>query len=413
MKLTKIQQRFADQPAVDAYSACQKSLFESGILDAVQPGQTVCLGLPSRGISSLTVLTQACVDALKEHGAEVFIVPAMGSHGGGTAAGQAAVLASYGIDEARMGVPVRSQMQAVSLGQAVTAQGTVVRVYWDAWAAQADHVLVINRIKEHTAFSGDHESGLMKILSVGLGKAQGAKEIHARGLAHAMPAAARFILNEMPVLGGVAVVENALHQPAVVEALPAAILPERETELLTLSRTTLPRIPTDRLDVLVICRMGKDISGTGMDTNVIGKYRRNWGSPEPAFDRIVVLDLTETSHGNAAGVGFADVITRRLYEKIDYEATLLNCLTAANFNGAKIPMIRANDRDAIESALAGLPLEDCRFAIVDSTLDLDQLWVSEAVLDDLQQQERIAVTQSQIALSDCFGADGVLSLPWE
>ncbi|NSW53811.1 MAG: DUF362 domain-containing protein [Anaerolineae bacterium] len=410
MKLHKIRQQFSDLPAVDAYASCRESLRNNGMLQSVRAGQRVCLGLPSRGISGLAELVRACVDALLECGAEVVIVPAMGSHGGGTAQGQAAVLADFGIDEAHLGVPVVSRMEAVSLGTARTAGGTAVEVFWDAEAARADHVLVVNRIKAHTAFSGPHESGLMKILTVGLGKAAGAREIHARGLGEAMPAAARFVLANQPILGGVAVVENARHQPVVVEAIPALQLPQRESELLALSKTMLPTLPTDRLDVLVVRWMGKNLSGTGMDTNVIGKYRRNWGEPEPNFARIVVLDLTDASHGNAAGVGFADVITRRLYDKIDYDATLLNCLTAGNFNGAKIPAIQPTDRAAIECAMAGFDVDLLRMAVIESTLSLEELWVSECVYAELTESRDILPCSQQVDLEDSFSASGTLNL---
>ncbi|MCD4752381.1 MAG: DUF362 domain-containing protein [Anaerolineaceae bacterium] len=386
MKLTKIQQKINTTRIEDVYEACLQSIDASGIFSPVKAGERVCIGLPSRGISAMKDMLRASIDALKEHGAEVFLVPAMGSHGGGTAAGQKVVLESYGFSESDLGVPIVSSMETVSLGEVtIPEHETSMKVVWDKHAAQADHVLVINRIKEHTAFSGRYESGLMKILSVGLGKAEGAKLIHAHDLQYAMPTAAGHILTTQSVLGGIAIVENGLHQAMVVEAVPAVKISTREPELLAMARETLPRIPFDSLDVLVIRKIGKDISGTGMDTNVIGKHRRNWGVAKPDYKRIVALDLTEASHGNATGVGFADVITQRLYDKIDLEATRLNCLTAGNFNGAKIPMVCENEEAAIDCALTGFDREHVRLVVIESTLDLETMWVSEALLGEVQE----------------------------
>jgi hypothetical protein len=192
------------------------------------------------------------------------------------------------------------------------------------------------------------------------------------------------LVETMPVLGGIAIVENGLHASMLIEAVPASKLLTRESELLEISRGTIARIPFETLDVLIIREMGKDISGTGMDTNVIGKYRRNWGEPSPDYRRIVVLNLTDASHGNATGVGFADVITRGLFDKIDRKATWLNCLTAENFNGAKIPMVAEYDDEAVAMAMAGLPAEGARVVLVNSTLDLETLWVSDVLLGDCE-----------------------------
>ncbi|MCD6476308.1 MAG: DUF362 domain-containing protein [Anaerolineaceae bacterium] len=387
MKLYKVRQKINTTRIEDVYAACRQSIDASGIFSPVKAGERVCVGLPSRGISAMKDVLRASIDALKEHGAEVFLVPAMGSHGGGTAAGQKDVLEGYGFTEAELGVPILSSMETVSLGEtSIPEHETSMRVVWDQFAAGADHVLVINRIKEHTAFSGRYESGLMKILSVGLGKAQGAKLIHGHDLEYAIPVAAKHILATQSVLGGIAIVENGLHQAILVEAIPAEKIPSREPELLAMAREILPRIPFDSLDVLVIRKIGKDISGTGMDTNVIGKYRRNWGVAKPDYRRIVALDLTDASHGNATGVGFADVITQKLRDKIDLKATYLNCLTAGNFNGAKIPMVCENEEAAIGCALTGFDREHVRLVVIESTLDLETMWVSEALLGEVRER---------------------------
>jgi hypothetical protein len=381
LTLTEVRQPVIHEEVADIVAAITQSTHEQDFFAAVKAGDSVCIGLPSRGISGLSVIVKACVDEVKRIGGRPFIVPAMGSHGGGTAEGQKRVLADAGITEETMKVSVRSSMKAVQAGS-VSVGGCEMPVYWDEFACQADHVMVINRIKPHTAFTGTVESGLAKILTVGLGKAEGAKAMHQVGLAESIVTAAQYLINTMPVLGGIAIVENGLHAPMLIEAVPAKNLLVREAVLLEIARDTIARIPFDTLDVLIIREMGKDISGTGMDTNVIGKYRRNWGEPSPDYRRIVLLDLTDASHGNATGVGFADVITRRLFDKIDRKATWLNCLTAGNFNGAKIPMVADNDDEAVAMAMAALPAESARVVMVQSTLALETLWVSDVLLGE-------------------------------
>jgi hypothetical protein len=383
ISLTGVRQTLNNEQLNNPQVTVLQSIREQDFFAALKAGESVCIGLPSRGIRGLSTIVKTCVDEILRVGGRPFIVPAMGSHGGGTAEGQMQVLAETGITEESMSAPIRSSMDTEQLGT-VRVDGREMPVFWDEFACQADHVMVINRIKPHTAFTGAIESGLAKILTVGLGKAEGAKTIHQAGLSEGIAIAAQYLMDTMPVLGGIAIVENGVRAPMLVEAVPAKNLLRREAELLEIARSTIARIPFDVLDVLIIREMGKDISGTGMDTNVIGKYRRNWGEPSPNYRRIVVLDLTDASHGNATGVGFADVITRRLYDKIDRKATWLNCLTAENFNGAKIPMVAEDDDEAVAMALSGLPLEQARVVLVQSTLALETLWVSDVLLGECE-----------------------------
>jgi hypothetical protein len=383
ISLTGVRQTLNNEQLNNPQVTVLQSIREQDFFAALKAGESVCIGLPSRGIRGLSTIVKTCVDEILRVGGRPFIVPAMGSHGGGTAEGQMQVLAETGITEESMSAPIRSSMDTEQLGT-VRVDGREMPVFWDEFACQADHVMVINRIKPHTAFTGAIESGLAKILTVGLGKAEGAKTIHQAGLSEGIAIAAQYLMDTMPVLGGIAIVENGVRAPMLVEAVPAKNLLRREAELLEIARSTIARIPFDVLDVLIIREMGKDISGTGMDTNVIGKYRRNWGEPSPNYRWIVVLDLTDASHGNATGVGFADVITRRLYDKIDRKATWLNCLTAENFNGAKIPMVAEDDDEAVAMALSGLPLEQARVVLVQSTLALETLWVSDVLLGECE-----------------------------
>jgi hypothetical protein len=336
----------------------------------------IAVALGSRGISCLTDVTRTVIEELLALGAKPFLVPAMGSHGGGTAEGQKAVIEAYGLGSAVLGIPILSSMETVTIGE--TPAG--MPVYFDINAAHADGIIAINRIKQHTAFKGRWESGLFKLLAVGLGKGTGATEIHNRDLPEAIPAAARIVISRMPVLLGIGIVENGKNGPAKIAVLPAERIEHEEPALLDLARRLSPKIPFDALHLLVIQEMGKDISGTGMDLNVIGMWRRAGGLVNPKFDAIAVLDLTAKSHGNATGVGHADLITQRLYNKIDFAATQRNCLTARNLVGAKIPITLPTDRAVIETGLTGLVPGRAQMVLIRNTSMLDLLWVSERML---------------------------------
>jgi hypothetical protein len=357
----------------------------------------VAVGVGSRGVANLEALVRGAVRALRAAGWEPFIVPAMGSHGSATAEGQAQVLAGYGVTEARVGAPVRASMATRVVGE---LDG--LPIHTDALAAQAGAVFLVARVKPHTDFRGRWESGLAKMAAIGLGKQAGAQVIHSAGvpgLRDLMPRAARLLAEGGLLLGGLAVVENQRDQTALVRGVPAAgIAAEPEATLLERARELMPRLPFDRLDVLVVDRMGKEVSGTGLDTNVLNRMRIV-GEPEPEglhIAAIAVLDLTAASHGNAIGVGLADFIPERLRRKIDVGATYANSLTAGivGLERAKLPMTLPTDRDAVLAAIAargrpaGVPLE---LAWISDTLHTEVLGVSEALWElavgraDLQQ----------------------------
>jgi hypothetical protein len=363
----------------------------------------VAIGLGSRGVACIREVVTPLVEALLAWGAQPFLVPAMGSHGGGTAQGQREVLIGYGLAE--LGVPMLSNMESIQIG--ATPEG--MPVYSDINAVQADAIIVVNRIKPHTAFRNRWESGLMKMLAVGLGKEQGAATIHGWGLRDAMPAAARVVLAKLPVIAGIGIVENGQHQPAAIEVLPAAQIEAREPALLTLAWQHLPRIPLEPLDLLVLQEIGKDISGTGMDLNVVGMWRRTGGVQQPDFRVITALDLTSNSHGNAVGVGYCDLIPQRLADKIDHHVTYTNCLTAGNFNGAKLPITLPNDHAVIRAALPRTAPAQARVVVARNTLELGLLWVSETLLPDIDTiptLEQIGPPQPMT-----FDATGQFSLP--
>ena len=405
--IAPVRQRLTAESIRDANDETRRRLQAIPLSDRIRPGMQVAVGVGSRGIACIREVVTAVLTEVKACGAEPFLVPAMGSHGGGTAEGQRAVLVGYGLGEERTGVPIRSDMAVTEVGR--SPEG--MPVYFNTIAAQADAIIVINRVKPHTAFRSRWESGLFKMLAVGFGKERGAATLHAWNVRHAIPIAARVIIESLPVVAGVAIVENGFHQPAHIAAIPAEQIEEVEPGLLEMAWKHLPRIPLESLDLLVLGEIGKDISGTGMDLNVVGMWRRTGGPVEPDYRVLAALDLTENSHGNAVGVGYCDLIPERLRAKIDASATYTNCLTASNFNGAKLPITLPCDRDVI---LAGLPARDpssARLVIVRNTLDLHTLWVSPALLHHVAASPVLEQAGPPRPIE--FSDDGSLVLDWD
>ncbi|MFN8481871.1 MAG: lactate racemase domain-containing protein [Anaerolineae bacterium] len=405
LRTAPVRQRVVTERVPDVAAAVRAGLQALPLTECVRPEMRIAVGVGSRGIACITEVVTTVVAELRAAGAQPFLVPAMGSHGGGTAEGQRQVLEDYGLGPDRLGAPIYSDMEAIQIGE--TAEGTPV--YFDRFANDADGIIVVNRIKEHTSFRGPWESGLMKMLAVGLGKRQGAAAYHARGVGDTFPTVARVTLAQRPVLFGVGIVENGLHEPARIAVVPAARIEAEEPRLLDLARTMRPGIPLEPLDLLIVQEMGKDISGTGMDLNVIGMWRRLGGPVTPDFRAIAALDLTANSHGNAIGVGHADLITQRLRDKVDLAATYTNCLTAGNLAGGKLPITLPTDRDVIRAALAGVGPARARVVWVRNTLTLDRMWVSEALLPDVAAAPLLEQIGPPVRLA--FDEQGTLILP--
>src|SRR2546421_12476682 len=353
-------------------------------------GDTVAVGAGSRGIANIDVIVGGTVRWLKEFGARPFIFRAMGSHGGGTAEGQRSVLDHYGISEASMGCPIRATMDVVQIGECLG-----LPVWLDRHAAEADWIGVINRVKPHTDFDGTIESGLFKMMTIGLGKYKGAIQYHRANMHHryetVITAVGREMLRKARIGFGVGIVENGYDETARIEAFNAANLEAGERRLLKDAREWMARLPFSPIDVLVVEQIGKNISGSGMDTNVIGRPS-NPHEPflnDPKILWIVALELTDESYGNATGIGNADFTTRRLVEKIDMKPTLINCITACAPNGAKVPATYETDREAIETALSCIGLtspENARVIRIKNTLMLGEIEVSEAFLPDVAKR---------------------------
>jgi hypothetical protein len=380
-RIAPLEQMPNQESLADVQAAVRQSWMSSRARDRIRKGDRVALGVGSRGISQLAVIVKATVDVFREWGAAPFIVAAMGSHGGATEAGQRQILADHGITEEAMGAPVRTDMNAVCIGANSAGQP----VYWDKNAWEADAVVTVSRIKAHTDFEAAYESGIVKMLVIGLGKLDGAAQHHrwgVRGLREFMPLSARVILEKARFHAGLAVVENALEKTAIVQVVERDELMEVEPRLLQKAKEIMGRLPFAQLDLLVIGEMGKNYSGAGIDPNVVG---RRFMECEPEFStpritRICALDLSPESHGNGTGIGLADLATDRLLSAIDPGPTRLNQLTACSLLRSKLPFGFPNDRQCIEAGLATCwqPDQDAiRFAIIPSTLELSHLWVSE------------------------------------
>jgi hypothetical protein len=385
-KVVKIRQKFPRPRVESVQEALREQLEREEISSTIKPGMSVALTAGSRGIAEIDEILRCLVEILKQMKAEPFIVPAMGSHGGATAEGQVEILESLGVTEEFCGAPIRSSMEVVELGE--TERG--VPVYMDRIASEADGVVLVNRIKAHTDFRSNIESGLMKMASIGLGKHEQALALHGygvEGIRDFMVEVGDEVIESGRILFGVATVENAYDEPAIVEAIPTEEIHEREAELLAEYMDMMPALPVSDIDVLYVDSLGKNYSGTGMDTNVIGRFRiLGVEEPEtPAVKYIVVGDVSDESHGNAIGVGLADLTTQRLADRIERKAMNANVITSTFVERAKVPMVLASDEEALRTAIRcnwGVPPEQTRFVRIPNTLHLEYLYVSENMLDE-------------------------------
>jgi hypothetical protein len=410
-RFATVRQEVARAPLADIPGAVRAELRRIGLAAKISPGARIAVGAGSRGIASYAVVVGAVVAELRAIGAEPFVFPAMGSHGGATAEGQAEVLATWGITPETMGCPVLSSMEVVRVGQ--TAAG--LPVFCDAAAHAADGIIVVNRVKIHTDFHGPTESGLTKMLAIGLGKRAGAEPIHelgTTGLRDHIPQVAAVQLQRSPVLCGVAIVEDGAHSVSVVRAVPAAQIPSEEPGLLERARALRARLPARAMDVLVVDQMGKDISGAGMDNNVLGRMLID-GEPEPEEPRvgtIVTLRLTEDTHGNACGIGFADIVAQGLLDQMDAEVTRINIETSGFLRRGVIPPAYPTERAAVEAAFARHARAGDASGVaamrIRDTLSLEELEVSEAILPAVLDQPGVTLLRPPHALA--FDADGRL-----
>ena len=387
-KIALIRQKFKSPAIKDIPGEIRIEMSGLGLTPKIKKGDTVAITSGSRGITNIDLITKTVIEELKNLGLKPFLVPAMGSHGGGTAEGQRDVLQKYGISEETMGVPVKSSMDVVEIGRSEYG----IPVYLDKNASEADHVVVLNRIKVHTRFTGTIESGIVKMLLIGLGKREGAtmyhRAINQYSFDQIIKSVAPIILSNVKILFGLGILENAYEDIAKIKAMSPDEILEVEPELQAESVELLAKLPFSLPDLLIVDEMGKDLSGTGMDTNIVGKKTQ----PVSGAARIFVRDLTPKSHGNACGIGLADFTTQRLVDKIDYNATYVNCITGQRPEGAKIPMTFKTDREAIDAALSTSGLikpENAKIMWIKNTLELEEVVVSESFTKGIENNKNI------------------------
>lgn len=408
-RMVKIRQRFERSGIRDVAGTLRQKLDSAGIAPRIRPGMSVVLTGSGREIANMNVILRETASFIRDQGALPFIVPAMGSHGSSTAEGQKEILAGYGITEEFCGCPVRSSMDTVLLGH--TADGDPV--YLDAFAHRADAIAAVGRIKPHTAFRGKYESGLMKMLAVGLGKQKGADSIHRLGfgpLKDRIPAFASVVMEKHTVLFGVGVIENAFKETCRLEVLRGEEIPEKEPALLEYAKTRMPAILFPETDVLVVRTIGKNFSGSGMDPNISGTWATPFGGGGIRKQRTVVLDLDDKSHGNSLGAGMADFTTLRLFHKIDFTALYPNGLTSTVIEPCKIPMVLENDEMAIRAALktcTGIDRNKVRMVMIRNTQELETILVSESLAGGGSLPEGAEILGGAEAMS--FDQDGNLS----
>jgi hypothetical protein len=380
-RLLLVRQQFPDRRIADIPAEVRKQLAASDFAERLRPGARIAIGVGSRGIHNIATIVRSAVQYWRDAGMRPFLFPAMGSHGAASAAGQADVLAHYGITEAQMGCPVISQLEVISLGK--TADG--IEAFMDKTAYESDGVLLIGRVKWHTDFAGKIESGLFKMMAIGLGKFAGAQRYHTYayklGLEHVIRTVGRQVLQSGKILGGLAILEDANHNTAKIDAIPVEAMEQREEENLALVKSWMARIPMD-LDILVIDEIGKNISGAGMDTKVVnrgvnGEYNP-W--PGPRFERIFIRNLSELTYNSAIGMGMADVVTDRLVNRIDWEPTWINSLTANTPAAIRTPIHFPTDRECLERiapTVGKVDVNDVTYGWIRNSMELGRIGLSE------------------------------------
>jgi hypothetical protein len=408
----RVRQQFASCEIEDIPAAVSAALRNAQLGSLIRPDQSVAIATGSRGISNIDTVIREVVDFVQAIGARPFIVPAMGSHGGATAEGQAKVLAALGITTEAMGCPIRSSMETVLVGK--SPQG--IPIHFDRLASRADHVIVVNRIKPHTRLVGDFESGLAKMLMIGLGKHRGAQTYHQAfadydyHLDRIARVVVPMITQQMPITMGVAIVEDAFDRVARIEAVRPDCLLDDEPGLLKEARELMPRLPFDRAVLLVIDQIGKEISGTGMDTNVIGRKSNDRAAGEcefPKIREIFVRSLTSKTNGNATGIGIAEYCHARVVRDIDFEMTRINCVTSGHVSAGAVPIHFDSDRETLSAVLsqASNPA-DAKWMWIQDTLHLETVACSEAYLAEARQREDLQVLEPPMELA--FDAEGSL-----
>lgn len=380
-------------PIEDISMVVYNELNESGIKERIKPGMSIAITCGSRGVANIAIVTKAIVDFVKECKGEPFVFPAMGSHGGATADGQTEILAGYGVTEEFIGCPIKSSMETICIGE--TENG--IPVFADKNAYQADGIILCNRVKAHTAFRGPYESGILKMAVIGIGKQKGAENVHRDGfyeLGRMLPELAKVTFDKIKILGAVALAENAFDQTCIIRGILKEEIFEEEPKILAQSKERLGCIYFDDIDVLVVDRIGKDISGDGMDPNITGRYAVPYIKGDRKIQHIAVLDLTDETQGNCNGLGLADVTTKRLVDKIDVDATYPNVVTSTVLCTPKIPLFTHSDKSCIQIALRTcnyINRDKPRVVRIKDTMNLEEIYISEAMMDEACLNKNIEI----------------------
>ncbi len=407
-RMVKARQTYQRSVVVHPEAELFQQLKQSRVQSLVKRGMSIAITVGSRGISNQPILVRALVSELKKAGAEPFIIPAMGSHGGATAEGQKSILAGMGITEDSIGAPIRATMETVILGDA----GQNLPVHIDKYAYEADGIVIINRIKPHVAFRGPYESGLAKMIAIGLGKQRGAEVCHRMGFGHMaknIPTIAKKTIAETNIMFAVGLLENAYHETARIEVIPTNLLLDREPALQAEAKSLSAKLAFDRLDVLIMDEIGKDISGTGFDTNVVGRYHTPYISGGPDITRVAVLDITNRSKGNGNGLGIVDMTTMRAFNKFKFEMSYPNALTSTVPLSVKIPMVLESDKHAIQAAIRTCNILDqkmVRLMRIKNTNDMDEVEISESLIKEVERNPYLQITSEPFDLS--FDGNGNL-----
>ncbi len=414
-RILLVRQHFPDRRIKDIPGEVRRTLAEAGLGARLKPGSRVAIGVGSRGITNLAAIVRALVDYWKDLGLRPFIFPAMGGHGAATAEGQADVLAHFGIHEAGLGCPVVSSLEVVPLG--ATPEG--IETFLDRQAFESDGVMLVGRVKWHTNFVGKLESGLFKMMAIGLGKFAGAQRYHTyayrMGLEQVIRSVGRQVLNSGKILGGLAILEDGNHNTAWLEAVPVEKMEQREEELLAMVKSWAGRVPVRELDILIVDELGKDVSGAGMDTKIINRAveaDRNPFPNAPRVERIFVRDLSALTYGNAVGIGLADVIHDRILGKIDWTPTHINSLTASNPEAVRVPIHYSTDRDCLETiapTVGHLDTQDVTIGWIRNTMELALLALSENLRPEIEQNPALEILGPAQELP--FDAEGNLLSP--
>ena len=383
-KMLKIKQYFNDYYICDVENKLKEKLIKSDALEKVKAGSKIAVAVGSRGVRDIDIVTKTVVTELKKKGLDPFIIPAMGSHGGATDEGQKDVLRNLGITEQSMGCLIKSSMEVVKIGEIDNG----LSVYIDKLAYNSDGIVIINRVKPHTAFRGKIESGLCKMLTIGLGKQRGAESCHALGFKYMeenILKMTNILLNKLPILFGVATVENAYDKIMEIEIIKKDDIIEADKNLLKIAKENMAKIYFNEIDVLIVDRIGKDISGDGMDPNITGRYPTPYAYGGPNVSKMVVLDLTEHTYGNANGMGTADFTSKKLADKINFEATYVNGLTSTVVKPTHLPTVLNNDMEAIRAAIKtcnALDISKAKIVRIKDTLHLDEIYISESLISE-------------------------------